>query len=393
MLTLAGTLSEFDWTESAQQESIVQIMHFYGCFQPEAEDFSQKYLLTAEEVSAVLTSEFDAKALNDVLQIKFKRPAGSERSMLTDDPRLEDDGALKDQLLALYDTIGMIQEIVPTSGTKVTLCLGSSEPNFRSRVETLINFRERCSIDGPIYTLGSDRELWPIHEPILVPLLTMRLAEKGIAINASDIDGYFQSMVTKYGGSDAIKHEPRILNAMRAEIYSHFTAMGVIIPTEADMMDVVVESGLKDTPHFKIQAGKRHDGSRANTEDTIIEFDKVYKADHKDATGTKILIISTQPEATYQVEPVKKILTIEKGYETVEIAAKAATNPNPLVMNDSIARKVYSRLERMKALTPTVTVSADGAVTGEIVEAAASTMTHAGRLEKNRAAIASFHRK
>lgn len=123
--------------------------------------------------------------------------------------------------------------------------------------------------------------------------------------------------------------------------------MGVKFPTEADMMYALVDqSVLKDSPHVKVEAGKRPDGSRANTEDTVVKFRLIYGG-----VPGKVLIISTQPEALYQVEPVRKILdeAIIHHEAIIHIAAQAAKEGvNPLVINDAIARKVYSRLEQIK---------------------------------------------
>jgi hypothetical protein len=238
----------------------------------------------------------------------------------------------------------MIKEITPPEGENydAILVLGSSQPSFQGRLDSLIRVMEERHVTGTIYLLGSDRELWPIHEPIVTDFLAERTGQ-----TSEEINEYFQENFP-----EAIRKVPAELNKRRQEVIKHFTDRKVKFPTEADMMYALVDqSVLKDLPHVKVEAGKRPDGSRANTEDTVVKFRALYGG-----VPGKVLIISTQPEALYQVEPVRKILPESR----IDIAAQAAKDGvNPLVINDAIARKVYSRLEQIKQQE--VAVSAAGA--------------------------------
>ena len=141
---------------------------------------------------------------------------------------------------------------------------------------------------------------------------------------------------------EVIKTNPIALNKARAEIYAHFRALGIEIPTEAEMMyKIVNDSALKDSAHIKIESKKHVDGSRANTKDTIVDFELYYRETYPMACGLSVLVISTQPEAMYQIVPVKGVLTAAKGY-TIDIAAEGIRDRlHTTSANDAIARRVY----------------------------------------------------
>ena len=410
MTSIINILSELDWTTSTQQEAVLQVMHFYGCFNDDTT--LPESLLSSDGIKELKTHDMEMEEINSAMQICLKRPIGAERAMLGLDTRLINNDALYSELMQRYDALGMIQAIYPPENTvyDAILLLGSSQPSFSQRLNSLAKFESEKHISGPIYLLGSDRELWPIHEPIMARLLSNSLANaipnstcmteqeinydfinrfthdvsnnpeivntlrtqaykefvgrnmptgmnyeavtnSEFYTNLAAISGKTIEDITKHFTNkflEEVRTKPAILNKVRAEIYAEFRALGAIIPTEADMMyELVDQSVLKDTPHIKIETGKRADGSRANTEDTVIKFDEYYRAANTQMDRARILVISTQPEALYQKEPVRKVLTPEKGYGEIDVGAEAAKYPvNPLVINDAIARKVYSRLEQ-----------------------------------------------
>lgn len=330
MSSFSSLLSGLGWEDGMQQEAVLQVMHFYGCF----DETLPSELASANEIEALKISDIDLFSINKMMQDHLKRPIGSERQMLSDDPRLQNNSEMHDALIRLYDTLGMVRELTPPKGEEYNaiLVLGSSQPNFEVRLNSLIKVIDEQHVKGTIYLLGSDRELWPIHEPIVTEFLSERTGQ-----TAQELNQYFINFFPQ-----EIRTIPSALNKKRYELIKHFTDMGIKFPTEADMMYALVDKSiLKNHPHVKVEAGKRADGSRANTEDTIIKFRENYNG-----MPEKILIISAQPEALYQVEPVRKIFPFAK----IDIAAEAAKKGvNPLVINDSIARKVYSRLEQQKA--------------------------------------------
>lgn len=331
MASFSSLLSGLGWEEEAQQEAMLQVMHFYGYFD---ETFPSE-LTSSNQIESLKAADTDLESINKKMQECLKRPAGLERAMLSDDFRLKDNPELRDALIARYDALGMIRELTPPEGEEydAILILGSSQPSFQTRLNSLIKVMDEQHVKGMIYLLGSDRELWPIDEPIITEFLVERTGQ-----TTTELTEYFA-----VNFPPEIRTVPVALTQKRQEVIKHFTDMGIKFPTEVDMMCALVDhSVVGGKPHIKVEAGKRADGSRASTDDTVIKFKEIYMG-----IPGKILIISGQPEALYQVEQVRKILPDTK----IDIAAAAAKNGvNLLVINDSIARKVYTHLEQRKAL-------------------------------------------
>jgi hypothetical protein len=352
MITLTSTLSELDWITPVQQEAVIQIMYFFGCFTESLPD----QLLTAEKIEEFKTQEIDIEQVNSLMQAHLWRPQNVERSMLGVDARLHEDNLLSIELLKRYDALNMIEEIQPPASKAydAILLLGSTENNFEARLDSLIAIMNTRNNTGPIYVLTSNRELWPLEEPAMARLLAARTND-----SEQDINGYFNDHFPK----DLIQNDTirtreeaiaksKELDQLRQAMYAHFRKMGVKIPTEVDMtIETIKAAGINIDTQNIIEVGRGHDGKRGNTKDTLVKFDEIYHKTHPEAKNIKILIVSSQPEALYQTGSAKEVLTPEKGYMEIDtLAAKApADKLNPLLFNESIAGKVYRYIQLIKA--------------------------------------------
>lgn len=337
-------LAKFDWDTNEIQTAVLQIMSFYGCF--EEIGFPNKFL-TEEQISTLKERDYSEDELNAAMQSKLKRQEGSERAMLTDDTRLEDDD-LKDKLRTYYNQLNMLSRLPPISGKKydAILLLGCAQGTFESRLKTLITAVTEGGIRGAIYTLGSDRALWPFHEPITSKFLTKTTGMPEEEI----IDIFYATFRRQFPDFAHLQNEALLkavqdsgrfndINAARRNIVKAFTDLGHTYPTEADMMAAILkESTLSDS--ISLKAMTKADGKRPTTEDTVIAFRDGYGG-----TPERILVVSKQPEALYQIEPTKKIL---KGANIDVIADEAPSGIKFSIINDAIARKVYSRLEQYR---------------------------------------------
>ncbi len=341
MTSISSLLSELDWSTSVQQEAVLQIMHFYGCFEQDL----PTHLLAVQQVEELRQKESSFNEINLLMQDKLKRPLGSERGMLEADYRLVASPELSQELLSRYEQLGMIKSIIPplNQSYDAILLLGASQSSFTERLQILVKFFEESAGTGTIYVLSSIRKLWPLDEP----MLTSMLAE---CVNDSieEIHANFAQQFPK-----EIRNQPQKLNQKRDEVFSFFANKSINFPTESDMTAVLFDnSAIRDIAHYKLTSPEL----RATTEDTIRLFDQTFRQQHDDLVGAKILVVSKQPEALYQIEPVKKVLhaeAISRGditYGKIDLLAAEVNNPNPIVINDAIARRVYSRLEQKQIL-------------------------------------------
>ena len=172
MPSFSSLLSGLGWEAEAQQEAVLQVMHFYGCFN----ELLPSELLSSDKIETLKAFDTDLGSINQMMQAHLKRPAGSERAMLGDDPRFKGNVELQNALIARYDALGMIEKLTPPEGKEydAILVLGSSQPSFQARLNLLIEVMGKHHATGTIYLLGSDRELWPIHEPIVTEFLAER---------------------------------------------------------------------------------------------------------------------------------------------------------------------------------------------------------------------------
>lgn len=321
-MNLAGVLQEYGWSDQGQHEAVIKIMELSGCF----DDGGFGYKDDEFSVQHALESEFTVERLNQLMQEHMLRRLGLERSMLISNPILDK------QLEASYRILGMIDEIIPPPDSKydAILLLGSSQSSFEVRVRTLEKLVEGRHISGTIYCLGSNRKLWPDLEPLIEVVLSQN--------SGMDIEQSHQFFMTRKIPTGL---NPEDLKAARTKVYNDISDMGLKVPSEAEMMYQLINESdiLKNIEHIKVEADNKPDGRRADTEDTIVKFKEIFG----DAQGRDILIISDQPVALYQREPVKKVM---QG-ANVFVAANKISKVNSAIINDSIARMVYSKYEQM----------------------------------------------
>lgn len=352
-MTLQESLNELGWSDNSAQEAVLQIMHYTGCF---TEGGLPDGLLSEGEISAKLKEEMSLSDVNKVMQLYMLRKPGAERAMLMRDARY-------DCLETYYKQLGLLDEIKPTrKDYDAILLLGCSEPAFEERANTLKALFNASGISGPTYLLGSDRELWPVHEASLNMMILDRVSVD-VDLNAEKLDRRLKEMLTAEVRGDApltveneiayleqVRTDPSKLNKARAEINRYIREeLKIAVPTEADMMNTVFETVCPDHDHTKVEAGKKSNGARANTEDTINKFLEVYP----EKEINHILVISSQPVAHYQLEVTKTSLPANGKY-IVDLAARGLEEKfNAAVIHDSLARIVFTTQERKKAMVVT----------------------------------------
>jgi hypothetical protein len=150
----------------------------------------------------------------------------------------------------------------------------------------------------------------------------LKLAKQGITWDKVYLLGSTRDLAT---GTDSDQQIAEFLKAKNLTI------------TEMAMMEYLWQQTVKpklfnDVPVISIESGQRADGTRANTDDTLIDMAK--NMDH--AKGKNILFISDNPYICYQDAVAKRIL---KSYgviiETVGDAMHAESMENVL---DTVAR-------------------------------------------------------
>ena len=176
-----------------------------------------------------------------------------------------------------------LEEIDEGKDLPIKLILGGSQNAVKERLEYGIT-----SSTEEVYLLGSDRSLWPIHEYLVSMIVAERLAA------VEDIDVIKAEMIVEKTFAEIFakaiemrdnrasytdKEFADETNKARVEAVEHFTDLGLVWPTEADMMVKLSESCKEKYPDavFKpvISAKNKVENGvskRANTTDTVLKL-------------------------------------------------------------------------------------------------------------------------
>jgi hypothetical protein len=205
--------------------------------------------------------------------------------------------------------------------------------------------------------LSGDRDLWPKHET-LTPIIVTEKISKKIKASQTKLRGIYRKICHKINKilpeEKFLKNSSFEINALREEIKALFEHKldeksefpRIKWPNELDLVKILLKNYMvPDIIKTKyINAPKRKSGSRPNTLDTVIFFEKEYRDIIKDsAKKHKILIISGQPFIEYQTVIVKSVLSPDNYYVEGIGKGDVATDEQAIaICLDSIAGSIYA---------------------------------------------------
>lgn len=258
------------------------------------------------------------KEFNLVLQQNFPRPEGMERQEISDKFIAPD---IRREILPLLSAY--ITEISTGNDTAIKLLLGANENAMRVRFDILVKLESEKHYTEIVYPLGGERKLWAVNEPITLKMVAARLADfKKIKIDEATkivkkqfnkFFASFQDMMDNRSFYSDLEVSLEVRSA-RLETSEYFTNLGIIWPTETDMMEhLILEyhaklanvnfSAVVNAPKKINQKGEI---VRPNTIDTYQKLWELYKDVIEEEAGKsltkkiRIAIISNQPFARAQ---------------------------------------------------------------------------------------------
>ena len=205
--------------------------------------------------------------------------------------------------------------------------------------------------------MSGDRDLWPKHETLTTIMVAEKIAKK-LKASPKELRSIFRKICQKMNRllpEDKFLHNSSFeINAIREEIKEHFEHKisdkgeypRIIWPNELDLAKLLLKNyKVPDLINTKyVNAPKRKSGSRPNTLDTFVWFEKDYK-DIVEESGRqhKLLLISGQPFVEYQTVIAKSILSPDHYYiEGVGKGDVETTFQSIAICLDSIARSIYA---------------------------------------------------
>ena len=285
------------------------ILDLYGFNESEQIGLLSALDLINFQIENYSTAEETLTVFSDALQILFPRPEGMERQQISDKFT---DPALRAQLLPLLSAF--TQEITAGNDVAYKLLLGANEIAMRERFDCLVNLNNKNHYTEMVYPLGGERKLWAIAEITTAKLVTERLS------TPKDVEEKFAEIFTKV---TEMEHNRELytdeeisieVQKSRLESIRYFTELGIIWPTETDMINVLIAEyhdkllGIEFKPVINAPKKLNHNGElvRPNTIDTYkklweIYGDDILKRAVKEPNGKlKMAIISNQPFARAQ---------------------------------------------------------------------------------------------
>lgn len=279
---------------------------------------------------------------NEKLQACFIQ--GIERQQTSDKIK---DPQVREQILAKLSFF--LEEIDEGKDVPIKLILGGNQNAVKERLEYGIT-----SSTEEVYLLGSDRKLWPIHEYLVSMIVAERLAA------VQDIDVIKAEMIVEKTFAEIFakaiemrdnranytdKEFADETNKARVEAVEHFTDLGLVWPTEADMMVKLSEACKEKYPDavFKpvISAKDKVENGvskRANTTDTVL---KLWEDNEGFLAGKAASIVTEQPYTKAQEIQVRVALN-GKPIEIKTMAKKANSDEiNVSVLLAEVAKAFY----------------------------------------------------
>ena len=273
--------------------------------------------------------------LNNLLQEKFIRPAGSERQQMID---FYTNPYYRAQLKSLLSPF--IKQVSDGDNVEIKILLGASEKTIRRRLDHILKLTRANSKTDIIYPIAGARDLWPINEPVTTELVAKRMSvvrkmkyvdalnhvEKIFGIMFKNVkkleDDIENTNKAENKNQELLVKQQRLIdftNIARKKTIEYFSKLGIIWPTEIDMIEHVIKEYVNQNSElenikFKLtsNAAKKRNNKgeliRPSTLDNFIQFWQDYSieiTDFADKTPSKnieIAIISDQPHAIYQTQ-------------------------------------------------------------------------------------------
>ena len=319
--TIAQIFSqEFDFNKS-KLNSLARILNHFDVLEdlPSVENPQQS------DLDKILQKEISEKDINEALQKNiFQKIRGTkERQQI--DPSNNFSNEIKLQLVNDFENIGFVAEVLPKAGKKYesTIIFGATQAGMESRFNDFLEYFLPKLNEKPqeIFVLAGDREGWLDSESfakkILLDRINSALENKG---ESKKIMENLQQEIDEVYANPAFHS----LAEKRSGAVEYFQKnYGIKFPTETDIAKEIVESKKTDSDGFVItfiNAEKKPDGSRPNTEDTLREFLKNTQS-RENFNSKAILAISGQPSLSGQAMAINSAHPDLIGYE-IDVVGK-----------------------------------------------------------------------
>jgi hypothetical protein len=283
------------------------------------------------DLDEILKKEISEKVLNDSLQKNiFQKIRGSgERQQIKPSDAFSEE--VQSQLLQDFEQIGFVKEISPKVDKeyKSVIIFGATQLGMEARIKDFSEHFLPAMKSKPqeIFILAGEREGWLDYEPLSKKILLDR-------VNSTLEDGNKKTLDDLQQEIDKVYANPQFSNLTEkrkgAVQYFQENYKGIKFPTETDIAKEIIESKKIDLSDFKItfiNAEKKLDGSRPNTEDTLKAFATNLREGPEEFRGASILAISNQPFVSAQDMAIRK-LYLDLDIDTVGKAVEF--NPNDL---------------------------------------------------------------
>lgn len=336
-----------------QQQALLSILYIIHCYENHLEFHTtnkQKWL----DSMVFKNIEECYDWLNKFCQSRMLRPKNTERLQLIPSGYI---GQYFHTLIKYIKRLNLIGEIRPKyKEYDAILFLGASQGSMESRTKTVVELLHHGLKADALYVLSGDRDLWPKHETLTPITVTEKIAKKTEA-SGPEVISIYRKICHKINKmlpeEKFLTNSSAEINAIREEIKSFFEHSleeksdypRIQWPNELDLAKILLKNymvpDIINTTY--INAPKNKSGGRPNTLDTVVYFEKEYKAIKKSSHKPKLLVISGQPFIEYQTVIVKSILS-EKDYYIEGVGkGEVATDERAIaVCLDSIARSIYA---------------------------------------------------
>jgi hypothetical protein len=305
-----------------------------------SEDLSQNvsvYLAGKIEYNENMTEENVIESINYYLQKNWLRQAG-ERDQIEHSESDEAERELHKAFLASYAATSE-----QSASSNIYVVHGASYDGVTIRLKYLSSVLEReLAADSAkkitVYLATGRRDLWIDHAK-----------EKGIILKFFENNEEATNLLTQLLNNPEIK-------APRVEIPKIFAKHNIAWPFETDLMKdlskKILDEYLKNVTIKTIDAHKKENGARPDTQDTITAL--FAKLKELPDTKTTLCFISNQPHVLFQHTIVEAFLAREGNEElrkrfTIKTIGSVEENISFGVVKDATARMIYAGKELAKS--------------------------------------------
>ena len=294
----------FGLSSEDQLNSLARILYHY-----EFDGIKRRSAPNDSNLKEILDKKTNEKELNDLLQEHIFQKIRGSRERQQIDPSNHFSDETKQQLMQDFEKIGFVAEVSPKSGKKYesVIIFGASQKGMENRLNDFLRYFLPKINENPkeIFFLVGERDAWLDSEECAKDILLEKIKELStiqgvektkdmeLKNEINEVYAKFSSLTEKRKG--AVKYFQDKYN-------------GIKFPTEYDIAEKIVEKIKKENKALDgveitlINAEKKPDGSRPDTEDTLRDFyDKIKSREDGsfDKFGS-ILAISNQPYVNAQ---------------------------------------------------------------------------------------------